>query len=121
MPTICHFEIPADDLLRARKFYETLFGWEFKHYPEMDYWGIMTGEEGKAVNGGMMKRQNPQHPILNYIDVECVDTYSQKVKDLGGQVVMGKTPVEGMGWFAICLDSENNAFGLWETNPNYKH
>jgi uncharacterized protein len=22
--------------------------------------------------------------------------------------------VPGMGYFAICLDTENNAFGLWE-------
>ncbi|MDQ3869178.1 MAG: hypothetical protein M3250_06440, partial [Thermoproteota archaeon] len=27
MPTIVHFEIPADDLERSRKFYTDLFGW----------------------------------------------------------------------------------------------
>lgn len=120
MPVICHFEIPADDEQRAKKFYETVFGWEFKHYPEMDYWGVMTGEEGKAVNGGMMKRQQPQQPIMNYIDVQCVDTWNKKIIDAGGQVVMGKTAIPGMGWFSVCLDSENNVFGLFENDPAAK-
>lgn len=33
MPTIVHFEIPANDIERARRFYSTLFGWEFKEVP----------------------------------------------------------------------------------------
>ena len=114
MPTICHFEIPADDKGRCKKFYEDLFGWKFEHFPKWNYYGITTGEEGKSVMGGMMDRQQEGQPILNYIDCDCVETYSNRVKKLGGQVVMEKSPVEGMGWFAICLDSENNVFGLWE-------
>jgi len=120
MPTICHFEVPADDIQRAKKFYEQLFGWKIELFPQMEYYGIDTGAGDKGVCGGLMKRQQPQQPILNYINCECVDSYSQKVKDLGGQVVMGKTAVPGMGWFAICLDSENNAFGLWESDANAK-
>lgn len=42
-PTIVHFEIPADDVERARKFYSTLFGWKIeKPEGEMDYWMIST-------------------------------------------------------------------------------
>lgn len=118
MPRICHFEIPADDPKRAQKFYGELFGWKFKHYPEMDYYGVMTGPDGQAVNGGMMKRQQPSQAILNYIDVPSVDSFARKAQDLGGRVVMEKTPVPNMGWFAICLDSENNAFGLWQVDKN---
>jgi predicted enzyme related to lactoylglutathione lyase len=118
MSKIVHFEIPADDPPRAKKFYEELFGWEFKHFPEMDYYGIMIGPEGETLNGGMMKRQAPEQTPVNYIDVESVDASAEKVNDLGGRVVMEKTPVKGMGWFAICLDSENNPFGLWEKDEN---
>jgi predicted enzyme related to lactoylglutathione lyase len=121
MPTICHFEIPADDVGRAQKFYTELFGWKielFSGYP--DYYGICTGEEGKSLGGGMMKRQDPQQQILNYIDVECVETASKKVEELGGKVFIPKSPVPGMGWFAVCFDTENNAFGLWENDPAAK-
>ncbi|MBN1909285.1 MAG: hypothetical protein JW818_06070, partial [Pirellulales bacterium] len=72
------------------------------------------GEQG--VCGGMMARQAPGHMITNYIDVPSVDESAAKVQKLGGKIVMPKTPVPGMGYFVICLDTENNAFGLWETN-----
>jgi len=116
MPTICHFEIPADNPERAKKFYEELFDWKFEHFEQWDYYGVTTGEKGKSVPGGMMKRQAPEQTVVNYIDVDCVQTYGAKVKESGGKIVMEKTPVQGMGWFCICLDTENNPFGLWEAD-----
>jgi predicted enzyme related to lactoylglutathione lyase len=126
MPTLVHFEIPADDVERSRKFYSDLFGWKFEKWPGMEsgmeYWIINTtdNEGGKAVGGGMMKRQTPQQGITNFIDVTSVDEYSAKVQSLGGKIVAPKQAVPTMGFFAVCLDTENNTFGIWETNPNAK-
>ena len=126
MPTIVHFEVPADDVERSRKFYSDLFGWKMEKWPGMDsgmdYWIINTtdNEGGKAVGGGMMKRQNPQQGITNFIDVTSVDEYSAKVQSLGGKIVAPKQAVPTMGYFAVCLDTENNTFGIWETNQNAK-
>ena len=122
MPTIVHFEVPADDVERSRKFYSDLFGWKMERWPGMEsgmeYWIINTtdNEGSKAVGGGMMKRQNPQQGITNFIDVTSVDEYSAKVQSLGGKIVAPKQAVPTMGYFAVCLDTENNTFGIWETN-----
>lgn len=118
MSTIVHFEIPADDVKRAKKFYTGLFGWEITEQP-MDYWLIATGGED-AVGGGMMKRQRPEQQIMNYMGVPSVDEYAAKVEKLGGKVVAPKMPVPGMGYFAVCLDTENNIFALWEDDENAK-
>ena len=32
MPTIVHFEIPADDVERSKKFYSDLFGWKIEKF-----------------------------------------------------------------------------------------
>ena len=128
MPTIVHFEIPADDVERAKKFYGNLFGWNIEKLPgqtgreDMEYWLITTTDDkgNKALGGGIMKRQGPQQPIINHIDVKSVDEYSSKVQQLGVKVHVPKTAVPGMGYFAICLDTENNAFGIWETNESAK-
>jgi predicted enzyme related to lactoylglutathione lyase len=65
----------------------------------------------------MLKSQNSQQQgITNYIDVKSINEYSVKVERLGGKVVLQKMPVPGMGYFAICLDTENNSFAIWETN-----
>jgi len=123
MPNVVHFEIPAEDVERARKFYGDLFGWKIEKITDptpMDYWMVMTGkEEGQmGIDGGMMKRQDPRQQTIIYIEVPSVDEYVDKVKGLGGNVVVPKMAVPGMGYFAVCLDPENNGFGLWECDTN---
>jgi hypothetical protein len=119
MPTIVHFEIPVDNIERAKSFYSKLFDWEIKEMPGMDYWLITTSGE-KAVGGGLMKRQNPQQPIVNYIDVSSVDKYAAEIEKLGGKIIVPKTAIPEMGYFAMCLDTENNAFGIFEVNMSAK-
>lgn len=122
-PTVVHFEIPADDVERARKFYSSLFGWKIERADvkvdgdAMDYWMISTSGDSNdktSLGGGLMKRKDPQQPNLNYIGVPSIDQYSKKVEDLGGSVLMPKTKVEGIGFFAVCTDTEKNSFALWE-------
>ncbi len=122
MPSIVHFEIPADDIERAQKFYTELFGWQIEKAGSMDYWMIntKTSEGEPGINGGMMARQSPQQSPVNYIDIPSVDKYTAKVESLGGKIGMPKTAVPGMGYFAICLDTENNPFGIWEDNKEAK-
>jgi uncharacterized protein len=137
MPTIVHFEIPSDNLERTKKFYTELFGWKIEKMPGTDqreYWTFSTttndrggstssssgGGEQLTVSGGMMERQMPQEPIMIYIGVDSVTEYSNKVERLGGKVIKQKTEVPGYGWFAICTDTENNGFALWEANTNTK-
>ena len=121
MATIVHFEIPSDNIERANKFYNGVFGWKTEKMPgPMEYWMFRTGNENgeQVIGGGIMKRQQPQQPITNYIGVESVSEYSKKVEKLGGKVKVPKTEIPDMGWFAICTDTENNTFALWERNPN---
>jgi uncharacterized protein len=123
---VCHFEIPADDVERAQKFYGELFGWKIEKFSgptPMEYWSITTSAEPGgmgALGGGMMQRLAPQQQITMYIEVPSVDEYVDRVKKLGGRVCFPKTAVPGMGYFAVCLDLENNGFGLWELNAEAK-
>lgn len=117
---IVWFEVPADDVERAKKFYGSLFGWNIQKFPgPMDYWHIDTGGPDESPDGGLMKRQNPaQQGITNYISVPSVQEFSAKVQKLGGRICMPKTAVPQMGYFAICQDPENNMFAIWERDPN---
>jgi hypothetical protein len=58
--------------------------------------------------------------IINYIRVKSVDEYSSKVENLGGKVIAPKHAVPGMGYFVLCIDTEKNAFAIWETNKKAK-
>ena len=65
-----------------------------------------------ALGGEIHKRMHPEQKIINHIDVKPIDEYSSKVEKLGGKVVAPKTVVPGMGYFAFCLDTENNKFSI---------
>ena len=129
MPTIVHFEIPSDNIERSKKFYNDLFGWNIEKVPAdklpegIEYWGITTKDHdgNNAVAGGMMKRMKAeQQGILNYIDVKSVEEFSTKVGKLGGKIVQPKMAIPGMGYLAVCTDTENNTLGLWETDSSAK-
>jgi predicted enzyme related to lactoylglutathione lyase len=116
--TIVHFEVPADDVMRAKTFYAELFDWQFSSAPGLeDYWFIQAGDEDD-LGGGLMKREAPGQGIVHYVYVESVADYADKAQELGGQVIVPKAPVPGMGWFALLLDPEGNTIGLWERDES---
>ena len=121
MPTVQHFEIPADSVERAIKFYKGVFDWTMQKFsnpgdPSKDYWFFDTKDEkgDKGIGGGLMKRQAPEHSVTNYITVPSVDDYASRIQEAGGKVIMPKTEIPDMGFILVFLDTENNMFGLYE-------
>ena len=116
MPAIVHFDVPTEDVERAKKFYSTLFGWKFESFPEMQYnLFTTTNLDGTpGVGGGMGKRMDASQRIMNYFGVPSIDVAMKQVKSLGGKVLSEKMAVPGMGFLATCMDTEGNLFGLWE-------
>jgi uncharacterized protein len=120
---VVHFEIPADDLDRARAFYGEAFGWAINSIPELDYSTVETTPtddanmptESGAINGGMMRRQAPiTGPVLT-IGVADVDASLRRIEELGGKVAIPKQAVADMGFAAYFCDPEGNLVGLWES------
>jgi uncharacterized protein len=119
--SIVWFEIPAHNLERAKSFYSNLFGWKINPFPGSgDYWHIDTGGADDTPDGALKRRKQPVEPIINYVSVNSVDNYTDKIAKLSGKICMAKTAVPQMGYFAICQDTEGNAFGIWESDPNAK-
>ena len=116
--SVVWFDVPADDLGRAKTFYRSLFGWKFAKLSAAvaDYWHIGTGGKDATPDGGLLPRMHPEHSITVYVAVPSVDKAVAKVQKLGGMVCKPKTTVPHMGYFAICEDTEHNAFALWEPN-----
>lgn len=121
MPTIVHFDVPADDIERGQKFYSSLFGWTFEKYGgPIEYYRIATrapdGSPGLA--GGMGPRGEPGQQMMNYVGVPSVAEYLERVTRLGGTIIMPRTPIPGIGSLAICRDTEGNRFGLVDENES---
>jgi predicted enzyme related to lactoylglutathione lyase len=120
--TIMHFEIPADDVGRAKSFYEKTFGWKIKAFPMpagQEYFGVTTMKKGEpGINGGLMKRNMPGQPFTNYITVKSIDAMNGVVETNGGVIVLPKQEIGmGMGWISAFKDPENNIIGLHQAGP----
>jgi predicted enzyme related to lactoylglutathione lyase len=120
MPRPVHFDLTADDPGRAAAFYSSVFGWTITKWDgPMDYWLITTGEEGEpGIDGGLAARGEGDPPLMHTIGVPSLDEYTDRVSGAGGAVLRPKSPIPGVGWFALCADSEGNQLGLLEADPN---
>ena len=129
MHKVVHFEIPADDVDRAKKFYGEIFGWQLQDWPLQDgsvYTGARTVEvdektfipkEPGAINGGIVRRDRFVKTPQVTINVPSVDQYIEKIKNAGGGLIKDKQEIEGAGFYAYVSDSEGNLLGLWEDIP----
>lgn len=123
MNTVIHFEIQADDVARAKKFYENVFGWKISQMMKkedggMDYWGVETRESGPGINGGLYQRPTEAQDKYYLYDctvmVKDLDKAMQDVKTAGGEIVREKSEIPGVGFFASAKDPEGNHFGLMQ-------
>ncbi|GAC1656361.1 MAG: VOC family protein [Vulcanimicrobiaceae bacterium] len=112
---VIHFEIPADDFPRARKFYTEMFGWDIKqlHGPT-EYWSAKTGTGTAGINGAFLRRGGAVTSVVNTIEVDDLDAALEKLLACGGAMVGPKIAIEGAGEFAYCKDTEGNVFGMIE-------
>jgi uncharacterized protein len=111
-----HFDISADDPQRAAGFYSSVFGWKFDKWSGegFDYWMITTGEEQPGINGGLSRRTEGAGDPMNTIGVHSIDDSLAAVAAAGGKVERAKAPIPGVGWFAVCSDTEGNKFGVMQ-------
>ena len=118
--TIVHFEIPAQNVEKLRKFYSNVFGWKIeKAQGPIEYWLIETvpvDEQMRTlrpgVNGGIYKKERAELKPVNYFSVESIDEYEKQITKQGGRIVSSKQEVMGVGWIAVAVDPEGNQFAV---------
>jgi predicted enzyme related to lactoylglutathione lyase len=122
MNRVIHFEIQADDVLRAKQFYQNALGWKIEQIMKkeeggMNYWGVETGESGTGINGGIYERGEASEKFYLYdctIEVPDLEKAVEAVKANGGTITKEKSEIPGVGFFAGAKDTEGNRFGLMQ-------
>lgn len=113
---ITHVEFPADDPERARRFYAAVAGWEASEtegYP--GYWMFRTGER----SGGAIGRRGDSvgSVVRAYITVDSLESAIEAAEANGGRVLQAPSEIgDGMGRFAVLVDSEGSEIGLWQSS-----
>ncbi|RFM30628.1 VOC family protein [Deminuibacter soli] len=117
---ISWFEIPATDLDRAQRFYETIFGinmipmempnLKMRMFPLKD----MTGVGGALCDsGGFHKPSETDGPLIYLNANPDVQWILDKVTQAGGKIMVPKTQITPeYGYMAVIIDTEGNRIGL---------
>lgn len=123
MDKVVHFEIPYDNEGRAKKFYESVFGWQTMKMPEMEYSMVTTvpsdpqtmrPKEVGGINGGMMKRDPTSKGPVLVMGVDNIDARLKAIEKAGGKIVMPKFAMGDYGYYARVSDPEGNVVGVWQ-------
>ena len=110
---LCHFELMTDDVARCKAFYGAVFDWKFDDAAMPCYTIVHTGQDP---GGGVFARpKDAPHACLNvYFTVADIDTTLAKVAGHRGKVLVPKTPIPGVGHFAMFTDPEGIVIGIMQ-------
>lgn len=118
---ISWFEIPATNLDRATKFYETIFGVsliamdmeniKMRMFPLDD---MMNNVGGAVVDsGGFHKPSATDGPLIYLNGNPDLQNILDKVEAAGGSIMVPKTEISPeYGFMAVITDTEGNRIGL---------
>lgn len=127
MNKVVHFEIPANDIERAKKFYREIFGWNIQDWPMPNgsvYTGVRTVEidektflpkEVGAINGAIVKKDEIVNTPVVTVNVSSIDECVEKIIKAGGELLKPKVEITGLGYYAYVQDTEGNLLALWQT------
>jgi hypothetical protein len=127
MARVVHFEIHADDPERAARFYEEAFGWEIVTWEgPAEYRLVTTGPDGEpGINGGIVKRRGPGPvdgtAVIAFVctlDVPDIGAAEGAVVAAGGEQVLDRMAVPGVGWLSYFKDTEGNVFGAMQSDAS---
>jgi len=112
------FEIPALDIARAKKFYETIFEikMEEMQMPDMKYAMFPFDPKVSKVSGGLA--QSPYHVpsatgSIIYLNANPdLQLVLDRVEKAGGKVTMPKTSIGENGFMAFFTDTEGNGMAV---------
>lgn len=121
MPNVAHFAINADDVPRARRFYERVFGWTFSAWGPPKFYQIDTSGSGepRGILGALQGRRHlvAGQPTIGFectISVASIDDTAKAVAANGGTVVIPKSIIVGVGTLMFFSDTEGNVFGAMQ-------
>jgi predicted enzyme related to lactoylglutathione lyase len=114
MATIVHFELPADDVDRAKGFWSGVFGWTFEGM-EGPFTYLMT--QGEEPVGAIYPSQEGERGPVVYMPTDDIDATLASIREAGGSAD-DKQPIPTIGWFARCKDTEGNAFSLFQRDES---
>ena len=118
--TLRHFAINADDVQRAKGFYERVFGWTFTPWGPPDFYQARNA--GEDVIAALQGRREIT-PGAKMLGCECtmavddVKATKAAIEAGGGKILMGPVRIDTVGELIFFQDPEGNILGAMQYEP----
>ena len=111
-------ELQSRDPEKTAAFYAELFGWEMEPVEESGKLAYVTIENAGSMNGGIMPMTEqhgdaPPH-WLPYFTVPSCDEAVARVRELGGEALVGPLDIGTGSLISVVQDPQGAAFALFE-------
>jgi uncharacterized protein len=117
MPTLRHLAINADDVQRAKTFYEGVFGWRFRPWGPPEYYQAHEAGEGFTMALQHRRELEPRAAMLGFeatFAVADIAATTAAIEAAGGRVAAPQVYIEGVGKLVYFRDPEGNLFGAMQ-------
>lgn len=109
--SVRHLALNADDVQRAKAFYETVFGWRFEPWGPPDFYQAHdTGGPTVALHG---RRELTPGGHMRGFEATKAD-----IEAAGGRIVMPQVYIDGVGKLIYFEDPEGNLVGAMQYDPD---
>lgn len=118
---LAHFAITAEDVTRARQFYETVFGWTFEPWGPPNFFQI----RGAGIHGALQERRPDGVPPTGGVGIECtfavldLDAVSRAITAAGGELLDQLYEIPTVGRLRRFADTERNELIVMQYLPAY--
>ena len=121
MSQVAHFAINADDVNRALRFYEKVFGWKFQAYGPPGFYMVdeQSAKTTVALRGSLQKRREivagvPMRGFECTIAVDDIEASAAALEKHGAKIVMPICTLPGVGRLLFFQDPEGNIAGAMQ-------
>ena len=120
---VVHFAIAADDLDRARRFYEAVFGWHFEGWGPPGFFRIHTGTaDDPGIEGALHGRAEPltgtgMRSFECTVAIDDVVSVRDAVTANGGTVLLEGYDIPTVGTLVQFVDTEGNVVSAMRYLP----
>jgi len=120
MNRFSYFELATDNLEKTAAFYRDVFGWKVNKWDgPFEYWLVGNDDEGASgIYGGLMCADGGLAGTVNTIEVDDIDGAIARAQACGGEVVLAKHAITGIGYQAYIKDNAGIVLGLHHTDTN---
>ncbi len=114
---LAHFAIEADDVERARRFYESVFGWRFEPWGPPEFYLI----QGAGTHGALQKREKPlpegRKGFVCSFAVDDLAASSAAISVAGGTLMGQSHTIPTVGELVSFADTEGNQAIIVQYDP----